>query len=152
VRKLKLGDEEVGILARMLRKVEFFSPLTVGQLDQVLPHIALYELDAGETVFKQGDAGDAFYIIYKGSASVRVKKGFFSFAKTVAKVGEGAFFGEIALISSDPRNATIVCEEKSQLFVLVAEDFRFVLRENPAAEAEMKSIAARRKFESKHAQ
>jgi trk system potassium uptake protein TrkA len=150
VRKLAIGDEEIGVLARMLRKVDFFAPLTVGQLEQVLPHVRLYEYDAGDTVFKQGAPGDAFFIIYKGRASVRVKKGWFGSSKNVATIGEGAFFGEIALISNEPRTATLVCEEKTQVFVLVSGDFQFVLAENPAAAAEMKRIAARRKFESTH--
>jgi CRP-like cAMP-binding protein len=150
VKKLALGDAEVGILARMMRKVDFFSPLTVGQVDQVLPHIRLYQYDAGETVFSQGGPGDAFYIVYKGKVSIRVKKGLLSFSKTVASMGEGAFFGEMALISEAPRSATVVCEEPTQLFVLISGDFKFVLNENPATAAEMKRIAERRKFESAH--
>ena len=150
MRKLVLGDAEVGILARMLRKVDFFAPLTVGQVDQVLPHIRLYEYGAGETVFRQGDPGDAFYIVYKGKVSIRIKKGFLSFSQTVASLGDGTFFGEMALISADPRSATVVCDEPTQLFVLVSGDFKFVLAENPATAAEMKRIADRRKFESAH--
>jgi trk system potassium uptake protein TrkA len=150
MQKLELGDAEVGILARILRKVDFFSPLTVGQLDQVLPHVRLYAFDAGETVFKQGEAGDAFYIVYKGKVSVRIKKGFLSFSKTVAALGEGSFFGEMALLTKEPRSATVVSEEPTQLFVLIATDFQFVLQENPATASEMKRIADRRKFESAH--
>lgn len=150
MRKLTLGDAELGLLARMLRKVDFFAPLTIGQVDQILPHIRLYEFDPGETVFKQGDVGDAFYIVYKGKVSIRIKKGFFSLRKTVTTMGEGTFFGEIALIAQEPRSATVVCEEPTQLFVLVAGDFQFVLQQNPATAAEMKRIADRRKFESSH--
>lgn len=150
VRNLTIGDAEVGLLARMLRNVDFFAPLTVGQLDEVLPHIRLYQLDAGETVFKQGETGDAFYIVYKGKVSIRIKKGFFSFSKTVTTMGEGTFFGEMALVTQAPRSATVVCDEPTQLFVLVAGDFQFVLQQNPATAAEMKRIADRRKFESAH--
>jgi trk system potassium uptake protein TrkA len=148
--KLEVGDAELGVLARMLRKVEFFTPLTVGQIEQVLPHVRLYSYEKGETVFKQGDPGDAFYIIHTGSVEVRLKKGFFSFSQTVAVMPAGAFFGEMALISSEPRSASIVCAEHSQLFCLVAADFQFILNGNPAAHEEMKRIAARRKFDSAH--
>jgi CRP-like cAMP-binding protein len=151
MQKLAIGDTEMGLLARMLRKVEFFAPLNVGQLDQVLPHIGLYEFAAGETVFSQGSPGDAFYIVYKGKVSIRVKKGLFSFQKAVASLSEGAFFGEMALITTDMRSASVVCEEATQLFVLVAGDFKFVLAGNPATAAEMQRIAERRKYESAHA-
>lgn len=148
--KHEMGDAELGILARMLRKVDFFTPLNVGQIEQVLPHIRLYSYEKGETVFKQGERGDAFYIVHSGAVEVRLKKGFFSFSKTVAVLPPGAFFGEIALISEEPRSATLVCAEPSQLFCLVAADFQFVLNGNPAAHEEMKRIAARRKFDSAH--
>ncbi|MEK7859022.1 MAG: cyclic nucleotide-binding domain-containing protein [Elusimicrobiota bacterium] len=148
--KMAVTDAEVGVLAHLLRKVDFFSPLTVGQMEKILPHIRLFSYDRGETVFSQGEQGDAFYILSTGKVSVRMKNGFFSFTKTVSSLGPGSFFGEIALISDAPRGATVVCEEPCQIFVLVAADFKFVLHENPAAAEEMAKIAARRKFDSAH--
>jgi CRP-like cAMP-binding protein len=147
--KLEVGAAELGILARMLRKVEFFAPLTIGQLEQVLPHVRIHSFSAGEKVFSQGDPGDAFYIVYKGSVEVRLKRMLF-LSKTVAKLGEGDFFGETSLVSREPRNATIVAAEPTLLFTLIADDFQFVLHENPAAAQEMKRVAARRKFDSAH--
>jgi CRP-like cAMP-binding protein len=148
--KLPVGDSELAVLARLLRTVEFFQPLTVGQLDQILPHVLLYSYGAGETVFKQGELGDAFFIIHAGSVSVLRKKSFFSFSKKVVGLKEGDFFGETALISREPRNATVVCEEPSHLFALVAADFQLVLKQNPITLAEMRRIAERRKFDSAH--
>lgn len=149
MKKLDIGAPELGVLAHMMRKVEFFQPLTVGQLDKVLPAVMLYSYETGETVFRQGQKGDAFYIIYKGKVDIRLKR-FLFLKKTVAQLKEGDFLGEIALISDEPRTATVVAAEPTMLFTLVADDFRFVLKENPAAAEEMKRIAARRKFASSH--
>lgn len=149
MKQLSIGDAELGLLARMLRSVDFFAPLTVGQLEQVLPHIMLCAFGAGERVFSQGESGDAFYIVYKGSVAVKVKPAWWRFSKTVASIGEGQFFGEIALISNEPRTATVECGEPSQLFVLLASDFQKVLAQNPAAAEEMARVAARRKFQTK---
>lgn len=148
--RIELGAEELGILAHMLRTVDFFSPLTVGQLEKVLPHVMLCSYGAGESVFRQGEAGDAFYIVYKGKVEIRLRR-LLIFWKTVTTLGPGHFFGETALISKEPRNATVVAVEPSLLFTLITADFAFVLRENPAAAAEMRSIAAQRKFVSNHA-
>lgn len=146
--KLETRPEDLAALAGLARKIEFFSPLNVGQLDQVLPYVGLYDCEAGETVFKQGDPGDAFYIVYRGKVTVRAKKGFFSGASVVAEIGPGGFFGEIALLSRAPRMATVVCETSTQLFSLVHGDFQFVLKGNPALAAQMGRIAERRSYES----
>lgn len=151
MKKLEIDSPELGILAGMMRKVEFFTPLTVGQLDQVLPAVMLFEYEPGATVFKQGEKGDAFHIVYEGKVEVSIKSGPLGlFSKTVATLGKGAFFGEIALISDDPRNATVRCVERTRLFTLIASDFRFVLGENKNAAVEMRRIAARRKYETSH--
>lgn len=149
MKKLEIGATELGLLAHMLRKVEFFTPLTVGQLEKVLPSVMLYSYETGERVFAQGQKGDAFYIIYKGSVSVRLKR-WLVLSKTVATLKEGDFVGEIALISDEPRTASVVCDEPTLLFTLIADDFKFVLGENPAAAEEMRRIAARRKFDTSH--
>ena len=149
MKKLEIGATELGLLAHMLRKVEFFTPLTVGQLDKVLPAIMLYSYEKGETVFRQGQKGDAFYIIYKGSVDIRLRK-WLVLTTTVATLKAGEFLGEIALISDEPRTATVVTAEPTLMFVLIADDFKLVLGENPAAAAEMARIAARRKFASSH--
>ncbi len=149
MKKLEIGAVEMGRLANMLRKVEFFTPLTVGQLDKVLPSIMLYAYEKGETVFSQGQTGDAFYIIYQGSVEIRLRQ-WLVLSKKIATLKAGDFLGEIALISDEPRTAAVVCAEPTMLFTLVSDDFKFVLRENPAAAAEMARIASRRKFASSH--
>lgn len=149
MKKLELGASELGVLARMMRKVEFFTPLTVGQLDKILPSVMLYAYDAGETVFSQGDKGDAFYIVYKGKVDIRLRRLLF-LSTTIATLKEGDFLGEIALISDEPRTASVVCAEPTLLFTLIADDFKFVLKENPGAALEMSRIGRRRKFASDH--
>ena len=147
--KLDIGATELGLLAHMLRKIEFFTPLTIGQLEKILPTIMLYAYDKGETVFSQGQKGDAFYIVYQGSVEIRLRR-WLVLSKKLATLKTGDFLGEIALISDEPRTATVVAAERTLLFTLIADDFKFVLRENPAAAEEMKHIAARRRFAASH--
>ena len=146
--KLTMTDADYAALAKVMRKVEFFAPLTLGQLEQIIPYIMLCRYRSGETVFKKGEKGDAFYIVKEGSVSIRMPKMVF-FSKTVATLGPGGFFGEMALLSSDPRSATVVSEADTSLFVLLSADFSFVLKQNPAFATEMKKLAERRKFMSR---
>ncbi|PIR16208.1 MAG: hypothetical protein COV48_10170 [Elusimicrobia bacterium CG11_big_fil_rev_8_21_14_0_20_64_6] len=149
MKKLEIGATELGLLAHMMRKVDFFTPLTVGQLERILPTVMLYSYNKGETVFSQGQKGDAFYIVYQGSVEIRLRQ-WLVLSKTIATLKTDDFLGEIALISDEPRTATVVCAEPTLLFTLISDDFKFVLNENPAAAAEMKHIAARRKFATSH--
>ena len=149
MKKLEIGPTELGILARMMRKIDFFTPLTIGQLDKILPSIMLYSYEKGETVFSQGQKGDAFYIVYQGSAEIRLRQ-WLVLSKKIATMKAGDFLGEIALISDEPRTASVVCAEPTLMFTLIAEDFKFVIHENPAAAEEMRKIAARRKLASSH--
>ena len=146
--KLTMTDQAYGALAKAMRKVEFFAPLTLGQLEQIVPYIMLCRYKSGETIFKKGDPGDAFYIVMDGKVGVRIPKMVF-LSTTVATLGPGDFFGEMALMSKDPRSATIVSEAETRLFVLLSADFSFVLDKNPAFAAEMKKIVERRKFMSR---
>ncbi|HAH07098.1 MAG TPA: hypothetical protein DCM05_11365 [Elusimicrobia bacterium] len=150
MQKMTMTDQHYRDLARILRKVEFFAPMTMGELERILPYIMLCRFKDGEAVFKQGEEGDAFYILESGKVGVHVKKGFFSFSKKVAELKAGDFFGEMALLSKDKRNATIRCEGETQLFILLSIDFQTVLATNPSFAEDMRKIAERRRFESSH--
>ena len=63
----QMGETQLGLLAKMLRKIEFFSSLKVAQLEDMLPYIMLFSGNSGDTIFKQGDVGDACYMDIAGA-------------------------------------------------------------------------------------
>ncbi len=148
MKRLPMGPEQLAQLARALRGVEFFRPLTVAQLDQVLPFVMLYAFDPGEAVFRQGQPGDAFYVVQEGRLEVRMRKWLLGKENSVAELRPGDFFGEMALIAKGRRSASVLCAAAAKLFVLAAVDFEFVIRENPTFAEEMRKMVARRKFQS----
>jgi CRP-like cAMP-binding protein len=149
MRPLEIGETELSRLARLARRVDLFASLTIGQLELILPHILLRGYEEGERVFRQGDIGDACYIVYEGEIAVRIKKSLFRPTQEVARLRSGDFFGEMALIEKGPRTATIICTTPARLFALRAADFQYVLVHNPAFAGEIRAIAARRKILSR---
>lgn len=95
----------------------------------------------GEVIIRQNDVsnGCAYYI---NSGSVRVIQD----GKEIATIGAGGFFGEIALITDEPRTATIEALEDTELQVFLKEDFLTIIMQSPHRE-EMKAEVKRRILE-----
>lgn len=76
---------------------------------------------AGETIFSQGDPGDYFYMVIRGSVKAQINE------QSTKSIPQGGFFGEVSLIANIPRTATIVAEEPSVLFKISIDAFWEVL-------------------------
>jgi CRP-like cAMP-binding protein len=79
---------------------------------------------AGQVIFRQGDAGDAFYLVGRGS--VRVLKD----GAPVAELGAGGFFGEIALLFDVKRTATVEGIAAGDLYRMSRADFERMIEGN----------------------
>jgi MinD-like ATPase involved in chromosome partitioning or flagellar assembly len=95
-------------------------------------------VEEGEIIVKQGEKGDALYIIKKGKVVV-LKDGV-----EVAKLEEGAFFGEMALIEQKPRTADVKALEPTELFKLSQEGFNFIIKSNPTILMKLVSLVTQR--------
>jgi putative ABC transport system ATP-binding protein len=87
-------------------------------------------------IVRQGDPGDKFYVIRKGSVDVTVSDG--AASKMVATLGKGDFFGEAALLTGAPRNATVIAKEDVELYSLSKEDFQAVIAASASFEEELR--------------
>jgi len=150
MKKLDIRDLDLSQLMGILRNVDFFSSMTIGEIERVLPYIMLYEYNEGEVVFKEGDLGDCFYIIREGSVMVTVKRGVLWMKKKLATLESRQFFGEMALISDERRTATITCLEVTQLFALNVKDFKYLIKKNPEFSDEVDRIMNLRKTDTKN--
>jgi signal transduction histidine kinase len=96
----------------------------------------------GEMILKEGDAGDALYIIRSGR--VAIVKGDFSSPTILAYRGAGEIIGEMALLENKPRSASVVALEESRLLRMSYENFQAWLRSNPILEMNLsKALSAR---------
>lgn len=147
--KLPITDAETVQFTKIVRSIKFFANINLGVLEKILARVNYYKCGKGEKVCRQGDPGDAFYVINEGKLRVSIREAFF-FSKTLAELGRGACFGEMALLTREPRSADVTCVEESRLFVLTVDDFDNVLAGNPTFAAEIRKIASDREFELRH--
>jgi CRP-like cAMP-binding protein len=100
-----------------LRELPCFSHLEPDELAELLNHGAWENYPPGEEIVVQGEPGDAFYAI--GSGQVEV----FEDARLASRLGPGAYFGEIALLTDSPRTATVRAATLTRAYRLDREGF-----------------------------
>jgi CRP-like cAMP-binding protein len=121
-----------------LSAVPFFSAVTKKDLAVVAQQTDEVDVPAGEVVAREGEFGDAFYVIEEGTAEVTMG------GSRVAELGPGDFFGEMALLDADRRNATVTASSPMKLIVMTRSSFRTVNRSLPQVhDAVCRAIAER---------
>ncbi|MBA3065907.1 cyclic nucleotide-binding domain-containing protein [bacterium] len=138
-----LNTEEQKWLSDVFRKIDFLSVLTIGQFDKLTSCTLKKHFHKKTAIFNQGDKGEYFYIVYDGTVSIWASKEGGE-KKRIAKLNPGGYFGESALISGEPRNATAIADTKVDLFILSKNDFNALMRGNIQLENKMREIMARR--------
>jgi putative ABC transport system ATP-binding protein len=105
-------------ICEFLKTVDAFKELTPVELTNVAEQTTKRRYVAGDVIIREGDPGEEFFLISDGNVDV-VRQD-----HEVATLGQGDFFGEAALISGEPRNATIVARTDLEAYVLGKGDFR----------------------------
>jgi len=98
-------------------------------------------IGAGEVVFQQGDPGDYFYMVIRGSVRAVVN------SNAIKSIPQGGFFGEISLIANIPRTATVIAEEPTVLFKISMEAFWEVLVQHIEMALFIESVGEQRLIE-----
>jgi CRP/FNR family transcriptional regulator, cyclic AMP receptor protein len=133
-------------LVEHLAAVPLFAACGRSDLKILARHMVEVEVPSGTTIVKEGEEGDAFYVVLEGKAKVMAKSGRSN--KTVATLGPGGWFGELAVLDPGPRNATVEATGSTVVGVLGARVFRAVIRDVPTMTEKLLAGMARRLRES----
>jgi CRP-like cAMP-binding protein len=114
-------------LTRMLQS-EAFIKLTPTDIQKLLQKLQSVPVKEGDVVIRQGDSGDYFYIIREGRCSVTRLASGKGWDIPLAELSDGDCFGEEALVSDNPRNATITMLTDGTLMRLSKQDFVELLK------------------------
>ena len=108
-----------------LGSVRLFAGLSKADLKYLLDISKVVHHNEGHIIISEGDRGAGFQLILEGEA--RVVRG----GRTVARLGPGAFFGEMALIDEGPRTATVIAATPLTVLAIAAWEFRPLVQRRP---------------------
>ncbi|MBI4498008.1 MAG: cyclic nucleotide-binding domain-containing protein [Chloroflexi bacterium] len=131
----------------LLRRIRLFTSFTEEELHQINQLLKPRRFRKGSTIFQQGDPGDALYIVESGrvKATITDEQGH---ERIVALYGEGEYFGEMALLTDQPRSATLTVTGDATLLVLPKEAFERFLATNTQVMKQLLQVMTRRVAES----
>ena len=110
---------------QFLKTVPFFDQLSNRQLKRVSDITFERTYEADELIFEEGQPGAALFLILDGKIAIEVYRE--TSTTRLAVLEGGAFFGEMALLSGEPRSATVQAKQDVELYALGKADFQAAL-------------------------
>jgi CRP-like cAMP-binding protein len=112
-----------------LAGVPLFARLNMRQLRSIARSAARQEVGPGARIITEGERGDGFYVVEEGTATVSVH------GDSVASLGPGGYFGEMAVIDRGPRSATIAATTPMTVLHLPSSEFAALVKRDPTIAA-----------------
>ena len=123
---------------KMLRAIDMFAPLPLATIENVSRLVDAVHVHAGETVIREGEYGDRFYLVVEGELEVSCERGAYP------PVAAGDVFGEIALLQDVPRTATVTARDDCLLYALDRESFLCAVSSHASATHAARRVATER--------
>lgn len=137
------GGVDGGVFAERLAAVDIFAPLSAEETAMLAQAATSHVFAPDETVIRGGDPGSSMFVVHKGRVSVQLNDN--GRARTVATLGEGAFFGEMALFTGEPRTANVVALEETEVLEIGHAAMKSVFDTNPDLVESLSHIIAERR-------
>lgn len=134
-RKLAAGATEPdaatagGLKTSVMRRVKIFAEMSDEQLAALINFVEPQPVRQWAVIVKQGDPGDAMYLLIEGE--VRVRLMISGKETTLTTLGPGEFFGEISLFDDGPRSADIVANKECLVLKITVENFHRLAGDHP---------------------
>ncbi len=136
--------EELERQKQALRRVDVLRSLGDVDLDQLLGELRYAPFTRGEVLTRQGAEAHWLYLIVDGTVSVRVRNETGQ-EREVSQLGPGNFFGEMSLMTGEPRAATVIALTDVECYRLGADSFRRVIHARPEQAEDFAAVLAERR-------
>jgi CRP/FNR family transcriptional regulator, cyclic AMP receptor protein len=115
-----------------LREVPLFSEMDEQEVAGIRAIMEEMKFKPGQTIVREGDLGDLFYVVTDGTAQVSIMDGG-GREIVLQEIGPGGFFGELSMLSSEPRSARVKALDNVTALALERDEFFAFLRKSPSA-------------------
>lgn len=127
-----IGGKLMSVDEKSESEIKLFSRLTPTVLTDVVDSMKLRQYKRGDDVIRQGETGREFFVIARGEVEILID------GNRVNTLGSGSYFGEVALMKEQARNATVRALNDLVCFILEKEDFKAVVDSSPSFEEELR--------------
>ena len=145
-RALRKQQEELSRRAAALKRVLILQPLTDPERLELAEQLSVAPFRKGEVITRQGNEAHFLYIIIKGEAEVRVAATDGEH-RAVAQLSDGEVFGEMGLMTGEPRTATVIAQTDTICYRLDKDGFKAALQRRPEIAESISHLLAKRKLE-----
>ena len=130
-----------------LNAVDIFAPLSQEETARLAKNSVRRVFAPGETVIRAGDEGSSMFVVHEGRVSVQISDN--GKPRTVNVLNEGDFFGEMALFTGEPRTASIVAVEETEVLEIGFQAMKHLFDTNPDLVESLSHTIAERRAELK---
>ena len=127
-----------------LKNTELFKSLGDTELQELSNRLRERVYPPNTAIVREGASGGSMFIIKNGKVDVRKREPTTGIDLTIASLDSGTCFGEMALLTGNPRTATVMATQATSVFVLEKKDFESLLREHPSISMSLNKIVAER--------
>ncbi len=130
----------------ILKQIDLFRNIPGSELAEIARITREFNFESGEVLMNEGELGDVLYLIVSGKVGVTVGD------REVAELGANQCVGEMAILDSEPRSATVTAKEKVVALVIGRDDFYFIMHErSEIAEGIIKVLTRRLRRQNQNA-
>lgn len=131
------------VVGEVIKKIPFFEGLSETDISYITNKLRFMNYPVNSTICKIDDPGDQMFIIISGKVKVCIYDAN-NEEQQVAELAGGSYFGEMSLLTGEPRTATVITTEEAEMFILHKDQFDEILARFPSIQLVLGKIMSQR--------
>jgi len=136
-------DEVINNIAERLNRVSIFTPLDDEEIERLANATTTRVYAPGEAIVRTGQVGNSMFVIVRGSVKIQIAEQ--DYLKTLNTLGENDFFGEMSLLTGQPRAANVIAVEETEVLRIDKNGLKPIIETNPSLVESISEMIEERK-------